>query len=174
MRLDLDHAGSASNALRRIHLNHDSVAVSWQSLVTEHVRTSGQRRNDSKRGEIRQQKSNRCHRFVRSAMSTASNFLSMLFATKRCKLTARLAINCDDLGVGTLTMLLSRTIIAVSGYIRLPMSDRNRLFSLQSGRVAFLKSFGRRQAYESLGGPNPRAPSDELWGFRILAGWSGG
>ena len=33
-----------------------------------------------------------------------------------------------------------------------------------------VKSFGRRQAYESPRGTNPRAAGAALWGFRILAG----
>ncbi|HEX8486020.1 MAG TPA: hypothetical protein VF643_11615, partial [Sphingomonas sp.] len=33
--------------------------------------------------------------------------------------------------------------------------------------TALLKSFGCRQAPESLGGPNPRATSGDLWGFRV-------
>lgn len=41
----------------------------------------------------------------------------------------------------------------------------------ESGRAAFLKGFGRRQAYESLGSPNPRAASGALWGFRFPACW---
>ncbi|CAN5472887.1 hypothetical protein BH10PSE14_BH10PSE14_27630 [soil metagenome] len=39
-----------------------------------------------------------------------------------------------------------------------------------SGLSAHLKSFGRRQAYESRGCPNPRAPVGVLWGFRLWAG----
>lgn len=37
----------------------------------------------------------------------------------------------------------------------------------ESGRAAFLKSFGRRQAYESPGSPNPRASTGALSGFRL-------
>lgn len=36
---------------------------------------------------------------------------------------------------------------------------------------AHLKGFGRRQAYESLGSPNPRAAGGALWGFRFPACW---
>jgi hypothetical protein len=42
----------------------------------------------------------------------------------------------------------------------------------ESRRSALLKSFGRRQAYESLGSPNPRAQRAGLWGLR-LCGCSG-
>jgi hypothetical protein len=41
--------------------------------------------------------------------------------------------------------------------------------SLQSGRSAFVKSFGRWQAYESPRRTNPRALGGELWGFADLA-----
>ncbi len=40
----------------------------------------------------------------------------------------------------------------------------------ESGRAALLKSFGRRQAYESPGRPNPRVTSGGLWGFRVWTG----
>src|SRR4051812_11042909 len=42
--------------------------------------------------------------------------------------------------------------------------------TLQSGRSAYVKSFGRRQAYESRRGTNPRAAGDGLWGIRFPTG----
>jgi len=39
----------------------------------------------------------------------------------------------------------------------------------KSSRSATLKGFGRRQAYESLRRPNPRAASGRLWVFRYSA-----
>ena len=48
------------------------------------------------------------------------------------------------------------------------LSKRQETLNLapRSGRAALLKSFGRRQAYESPGCPNPRAAGGVLWGFR--------
>lgn len=48
-------------------------------------------------------------------------------------------------------------------------------WTLESGRAAFLKGFGCRQAYESLGSPNPRATSMTygefgFWPARALVG----
>jgi hypothetical protein len=39
----------------------------------------------------------------------------------------------------------------------------------QSGEAAFVKSFGRREAYESLRGTNPRAADNGLWVFLFSA-----
>src|SRR3954467_9999310 len=47
-------------------------------------------------------------------------------------------------------------------------------YGLQSGSSAFVKSFGRRQAYESPRGTNPRATGGELWGFRLSGDPDGG
>ena len=41
--------------------------------------------------------------------------------------------------------------------------------SSQTGPSAIVKGFGRRQAYESLRGPNPRAPDGGLWRFELGA-----
>jgi hypothetical protein len=38
-----------------------------------------------------------------------------------------------------------------------------------SGQTAFVKSFGRREAYESLRGTNPRAADNGLWVFLFSA-----
>jgi len=43
------------------------------------------------------------------------------------------------------------------------------LRALQSGQAAFVKSFGRREAYESLRGTNPRAADNGLWVFLFSA-----
>ena len=40
---------------------------------------------------------------------------------------------------------------------------------LQSGRSGFVRSFGRREAYESLRGTNPRSADDGLWVFLFSA-----
>ena len=44
-----------------------------------------------------------------------------------------------------------------------------RRCTLESGHSAFVKSFGRREAYESLRGTNPRAADDGLWVFLFSA-----
>ena len=41
--------------------------------------------------------------------------------------------------------------------------------ALQSGRSDFVKSFGRREAYESPRGTNPPCAARGLWGFEDLA-----
>ena len=43
------------------------------------------------------------------------------------------------------------------------------LRALQSGQAAIVKSFGRREAYESLRGTNPRAADNGLWVFLFSA-----
>ena len=40
--------------------------------------------------------------------------------------------------------------------------------SPQSRHSVYVKSFGRREAYESLRGTNPRAANDGLWVFLFL------
>ncbi len=40
----------------------------------------------------------------------------------------------------------------------------------KSRQTGYVKGFGRRQAYESLRGPNPRAARASLWVFRLSAG----
>jgi hypothetical protein len=45
--------------------------------------------------------------------------------------------------------------------------DRSDSPTAQSGHSGFVRSFGRRLAYESLRGTNPRATSDGLWVFRF-------
>lgn len=51
------------------------------------------------------------------------------------------------------------------------MKGRLRYPAPESGQAVILKSFGCRQAYESLGSPNPRAAGGALWGFRFPACW---
>ena len=42
-------------------------------------------------------------------------------------------------------------------------------YALESRLAAFVKSFGRRKAYESPRRTNPRGPERELWRFEIYA-----
>ena len=46
----------------------------------------------------------------------------------------------------------------------------NRSHPSRAAGSFFVKSFGRREAYESPRGTNPRAPVCGLWGFRFWVG----
>jgi hypothetical protein len=50
-----------------------------------------------------------------------------------------------------------------------PMNVRFYILAAQSCPTASVKSFGRREAYESLRGTNPRAADNGLWVFLFSA-----
>jgi hypothetical protein len=64
---------------------------------------------------------------------------------------------------------LTWPVLVADGVARISTGRRSALCVDRPGSRLSpnVKSFGRRQAYESLRGPNPRAANGELWGFRL-------
>lgn len=84
---------------------------------------------------------------------------------------------CANKELGLISVVSSVRAILIRHYYR--SNDRRGTAAIpslpsESGPSNSVKGFGRRQAYESLRRPNPRATSDMLWGFQYTAGLGAG